>query len=47
MDHAMGMPHNPAFLPFPFFDFQQDMNLLQRIINTVSTNVFEYVVRFR
>ena len=46
MDHAMGMPHNTAYLPYQFLDKQPlQMSFLDRLKNTVLTNVAEYVMR--
>ena len=46
MDHALGMPHNTAYLPFQFLDVQPlEMSFLDRLKNTVVTCVAEYLMR--
>ena len=50
IDHAMGMPHNPALLPFvqlffPSLPFPMEMNFWQRITNSIVTNIFEHILR--
>lgn len=47
MDHAMGMPHNPALLPFFALPFAapREMDLHQRIASTVATLFFEHIIR--
>ena len=42
IDHAMGMPHHPALLPLPLFDYKPyNMNFWQRVLNTLGTNAME------
>ena len=40
MDHAMGQPHNPSFMPIPLLEYGSDMNFFQRLKNTVVTTIF-------
>ena len=42
IDHALGQPHNAAYLPNPFSVMGTDMNFLERLINFVVTNFFHY-----
>ncbi len=43
MDWAMGMPHNPAYLPFALMQFQAPMNFFQRVVNTIGTVAFQLI----
>jgi hypothetical protein len=46
IDHAMGMPHNTALLPMGLLPYQPyKMNIFQRTLNTIVTNLFEYGIR--
>ena len=38
MDYAVGMPHNPAYIPFAVTGYNRDMNFFQRMVNTAVTN---------
>ncbi len=42
---AMGMQTNTAVSPMAILPYTTDMNLVQRVINTVITFVFEHVIR--
>lgn len=39
MDYALGMPHNPAYIPFALTGFNRKMNLFERVVNTAVTNL--------
>ena len=42
IDHAMGMPHHTGLLPLALFDYDTyKMNLWQRTVNTIATNIME------
>ena len=42
INHAMGMPHNPALLPLGLFDYEAfKMTFWQRTLNTMATNLIE------
>ncbi len=41
----MGMQTNTAVSPMAILPYTTDMNLVQRVINTVITFVFEHVIR--
>ena len=45
IDHAMGMPHNLALLPFPMLAYPTEMTFWQRTVNFVVTNLFQHIVR--
>ena len=45
IDHAMGMPHNLALLPFPMLGYPLEMTFWQRTVNFVVTNLFQHLVR--
>ncbi len=45
LDHALGMPHNPAFVPFLMLQYNHPMTFFQRVVNTIATLFFQYVVR--
>ena len=45
ISHAMGMPHNPALLPFPLLGYPLQMNIWQRTVNFVVTNISHHLAR--
>ena len=45
ISHAMGMPHNPALLPFPLLGYPLQMNIWQRTVNFVVMNIFQHFAR--
>lgn len=45
MDHAMGMPNNPALQPLGFFPFPNRMVFWQRAVNTIGAFAFEHLFR--
>ena len=45
IDHAMGMPHNLALMPFPVLSYPVQMSFWQRVANFLVTNIFEHVLR--
>ena len=42
---ALGQPYNPAYMPLPLNNFVFPMTFFQRVINTVSSFLFEHVGR--
>ena len=47
MNHAMGMPHNPAYMPLILFNFKPPLSFFQRLLNTFATTVLHYYGRYR
>lgn len=47
MDHAMGMPHNTAYLPYVMTEMgiMTQMTFMERVKNTLMTNMMEYAGR--
>ncbi len=41
VDYAVGMPHNPAYLPMPMMPFLPPMTFLQRVVNTLASVAFQ------
>ena len=46
IDHALGIPHHPALLPFGPTHFPHRMNFWQRTINFLALNYAEHVFRY-
>ena len=45
MNHAMGMPHNPAYMPLIVFNFKPPLTFFQRVLNTIATTLFHHYGR--
>ena len=45
VDHALGQPHNPSYMPIALLEASTDMTFLERLKNFFVTNVFHYLVR--
>lgn len=44
-DFGIGQPHNPAYIPAPFFHFTHPMTFPQRMLNFLGTWAFHYFGR--
>ena len=45
LNWAGGNPFNPSYMPLGLLPYTQNMNFLQRLVNTIATVVFTFVIR--
>ena len=45
VSHAVGQPYHPAYVNFPMLPTVGEMNLFERMINTIASLIFENVFR--